>query len=464
MVYDVAIIGAGPGGYVAAIRGSQLGGRICLIEQNEVGGTCLQHGCIPTKALISSTDLLRKFQAAEEYGISLGGPIKPDLAKMMARKDQIVTNLTKGIKALLKSQGITLIKGQAAIEAPETIRVNEESGTPQVVETQKVIIATGSKPGSVPVLELDGVRIISSDDAVRLREIPERLLIVGAGAIGCEFAFIFKPLGSNITMVELMPQALPQEDTEIARTLERELKKNKIKLFTNNKVESLREEGSDLIATLTNGQEITADKILVSIGRAVNVAGLGLERLGVHRGPKGEISVNNRMETNIPGIYAIGDVVGGAMLAHVASAEGLVAVENALGGHKEMDYTVVPAGIFTSPEIGRVGLTEREAQEKGYTIKTGRFPLRALGKAQAMGELAGLVKLVADAQTDKLLGAHIIGPSATDLIHEAALAMQQGIPAKALAELIHSHPTLSEGIMEAAHSLYGQAIHLPREQ
>ena len=464
MVYDVAIIGAGPGGYVAAIRGSQLGGRICLIEQNEVGGACLQQGCIPTKALISSTDLLRKFQAAEEYGISLGCPIKPDLAKMMARKDQIVTNLTKGIKALLKSQGITLIKGQAAIEAPGTIRVNEESGTPQVVEAQKVIIATGSKPGSVPGLELDGVRIISSDDAVRLREIPERLLIVGAGAIGCEFAFIFKPLGSNITMVELMPQALPQEDTEIARTLERELKKNKIKLFTNNKVESLREEGSDLIATLTNGQEITADKILVSIGRAVNVAGLGLERLGVHRGTRGEISANNRMETNIPGIYAIGDVVGGAMLAHVASAEGLVAVENALGGHKEMDYTVVPAGIFTSPEIGRVGLTEREAQEKGYTIKTGRFPLRALGKAQAMGELAGLVKLVADAQTDKLLGAHIIGPSATDLIHEAALAIQQGIPAKALAELIHSHPTLSEGIMEAAHSLYGQAIHLPREQ
>lgn len=462
MVYDVVIIGAGPGGYVAAIRGSQLGGRICLIEQHEVGGTCLQQGCIPTKALISSTELLRKLQEAKDYGIDLEGPIKPDLTKMMARKDQIVANITKGIKALLNSYGITMIKGQAAIEAPGRIRVKEESGTGHLVEGQKVIIATGSKPGSIPGLELDGIRIISSDDAVQLREIPERLLIVGAGAIGCEFAFIFRYLGSNITMVELMSQALPQEDTEIAKTLERELKKNKIKLFTNTKVESVRNENGHLIATLTNGQDITADKILVSIGRVVNVTGLGVEQIGIQSGPRGNILVNRRMETNIPGIYATGDVLGGIMLAQVASAGGLVAVENALGGHKEIDYTVVPAGIFTSPEIGRVGLTEKQAQEKGHDIKIGRFPLRGLGKAQAMGELAGLVKLVVDAQTDKLLGAHIIGLSATDLIHEAALAMQQGIPCKDLAELIHSHPTLSEGIMEAAHSIYGQAIHLPR--
>jgi len=344
--------------------------------------------------------------------------------------------------------------------------VNGESGTKQLIEAQKIIIATGSKPGSIPGLELDGVKIISSDDAVSLQTIPEHLLIVGAGAIGCEFAFIFRALGSNITLVELMPQALPQEDTEIAQLLEREFKKKKIKLFTNNKVESVKQSDDKkyLNVILSNGQEVTVDKILVSIGRVVNTEDIGVERLGIKQGPNGNLLVNSRMETNISGIYAIGDVVGGAMLAHVASAEGIIAVENALGGHKEIDYTVVPAGIFTSPEIGRVGLTEREAKEKGYPVKIGRSPIRILGKAQAMGELTGLVKLVVDAQTDKLLGAHIIGPYATDLIHEAALAMRQGISCRDLADLIYSHPTLSEGLLEAAHSIYGQAIHLPKVQ
>jgi len=464
MVYDVAIIGAGPGGYVAAIRGSQLGGRICVIEQEEVGGTCLQLGCIPTKALISSVELLRRMRDAEKFGLRIEGDIRPDIGAIFARKDQIVANLTQGIRLLFKANRVNLIKGQARVVSPGRILVRSAGDAPaQTIEAKSIIIATGSKPASIAGLELDGVSIISSDEAVKMQDVPGRLLIVGAGAIGCEFAFIFRQLGSEITMVELMPQVLPQEDAEIARVIERELKKERIKVFTGTRVESVRE-GDDqfpLLVRLSNGQEVGADKILVSIGRQPNTAELGLDKLGIQLGSHNEIVVNRYLETNIKGIYAIGDVIGGIMLAHVASAEGIVAVENALGGNREMDYRVVPAGIFTSPEIGRVGLTEQQARERGQDIKIGRFPLRALGRAQAMGELTGLIKIISDAETGEILGGHIVGPSATELIHEIALAMCSDISCEELAELIHIHPTLSEGLMEAAHDVYNRAINIP---
>lgn len=459
----ITFIGAGPGGYVGAIRAAQRGAEVTVIEEREVGGTCLNWGCIPTKTLIASADVLHKTKNAEDFGLDFSGSVLPNIQKIMERKRKVVDTQVKGIRGLFKSWGIRLIEGRGVIVNPKKIKATLKDGSTQEIDTDKIIIATGSKPAQIPVFPFDGTKILSSDHAINLDVIPKSMIIVGAGVIGCEFAFIYREFGSDITMVEMMPRAVSTEDEEISALLERELKKNKIKLITNTGVQKVDVKENGVTATLSDGKTIEAEKVLVSIGRAVNSKNIGLEEVGVSTGKRGEIIVNEKMETNIEGIYAIGDVVGGIMLAHLASKQGLIAAENATGGNAKIKYDVIPAAIFTSPEIASVGLREHQVKAKGLQYKVGRFQFRALGKAHAMGEIAGLFKIISEEGTDKIFGAHIIGPHASDLIHEVAVAMEGGLTVQDIAHTIHAHPTLAEGVMETAEDVHGMAVHCPKK-
>lgn len=459
----ITILGAGPGGYVAAIKAAQLGVEVTVIEESEVGGTCLNWGCIPTKTLIASAELLHKIKNAESFGLELDGTVSPDIEKIVDRKNKVVSLQVKGIRGLFKSWGVNIIEGRGVIVDPKKIKVTLKDGATEEVETDRIIIATGSKPAHIPVFPFDGKRIISSDHAINPESVPKSLLIVGAGAIGCEFAFIYNEFGAEVTMVEMMPNAVSTEDEEISQTLERELKKNKIKLMTGTSVDKVDVNDNSVTVTLSDGKSVEVEQVLVSIGRAVNSKDIGLEAIGVETGQSGEIKVDSKMRTNVEGVYAIGDVTGGIMLAHLASKEGMVAVENAMGGSAEVNYDVVPSAIFTNPEIGSVGIREKQAIEKGLKYKVGRFQFRGLGKSHAMGELAGFIKIIADEETDKILGAHIIGAHASDMIHEVAVAMEKGLTTKDIAHTIHAHPTLAEGVMEAAEDVHDMAIHCPRK-
>lgn len=459
----IAILGAGPGGYVAAIKAAQLGAQVTVIEDTEVGGTCLNKGCIPTKTLLATTELIRKMKNSTEFGIEIAGQVTPNLPKIMERKNKVVSTQVRGIRSLFKSWGISLIEGRGMIVNPEKIEVQKRDGTTDIVGSDRIIIATGSRPAQLPLFPFDGEHILSSDDALTMKSVPKTLIIIGAGVVGCEFAFIFSDLGVDITMLEIMPRALSTEDPEISETLERELKKKKIKLMTGVKVTGVQGKHDGIHVHLEEDKELVAEKLLVSVGRTLNSDGIGLEALGIEKGPRGQIVANDKMETNIGGIYAIGDVTGGLLYAHVASREGIVASNNIIGFDQKMDYRVVPATIFTSPEIATVGLKEHQAVEKGIKVKIGRFQFRAIGKAHVMGEITGFIKIVSDDKSDGILGVHIVGPHASDLIHEAALAMKAGLKTKDIAETIHSHPTLSEGMMEAAEDVHGEAIHVPKK-
>ena len=463
MAVKLTIIGAGPGGYVAAIRAAQKGAQVTVVENAEVGGTCLNRGCIPTKTLIASAEALVHARRAAEFGLEVAGVVSYNLSRIRERKDKVVSTQVKGIKGLFKSWGVSLIEGRGSLLSPDMVRVVQQDGTTMDVKSDRVIIATGSRPAKIPGIPFDGESVMTSDDAVQLKRVPKSLLIIGAGVIGSEFAFIYRTFGVEVTMVEMMPRALSTEDEEMSGLIEREFKKAGIKLMANVKVERVEKDAEDMMAvSLSNGQKIRTDAILVSIGRSMNSENIGLEAVGLNRGKRGEIAVNEKMETDVSGIYAIGDVTGKILLAHVASRQGLVAVENALGGDEKMDYTVVPSGIFTMPEIGSVGLREKDAVEKGIKVRVGRFPYRALGKAHAMGEITGLVKIIADEASDKVLGVHICGAHATDMIHEGALAMKIGATARDLGNMVHAHPTLAEAMMEAAEDVHGMAIHLPK--
>lgn len=459
----LAILGSGPGGYVAAIRAAQLGAQVTVIEDTEVGGTCLNRGCIPTKALLASTELLHKTKNSTEFGIEISGQILPNFSKIMERKNKVVSTQVRGIRSLFKSWGVNLIEGKGMILGPKKIEVGKKDGSTEIVEADRVIIATGSRPAQLPLFPFDGEHILSSDDALNIKSIPKNLIIIGAGVIGCEFGFIFSELGTDVTILEMMPRAISTEDPEISEVLERELKKKKIKLMTGIKVTEVKGQHDGIHVYLEGNKELLSEKLLVSVGRTLNSEGIGLEATGIKKGLKGEIQVNERMETNIEGIYAIGDVTGGLLFAHVASKEGKIAAVNIMGGDEKMDSGVVPYAIFTSPEIASVGLREDKAVEKGINVKTGHFQFRALGKAHVMGEITGFVKIVSDQTSDRILGVHIIGPHASDLIHEAALAVKAGLKTKDIAETIHSHPTLSEGLMEAAEDVHGEAIHVPKK-
>ncbi|MEW6109122.1 MAG: dihydrolipoyl dehydrogenase [Nitrospirota bacterium] len=459
----LTILGAGPGGYVAAVKAAQLGASVTVVEDKEVGGTCLNRGCIPTKTMIASTEILSKIKDLDSFGIELNGSITPNLSKIIAKINRVVSTQVKGIKGLFKSWGITLKEGRGVLISPNEIEVTSTDGDKEKIETDKIIIATGSRPAQIPAFPFDGKKIISSTEALELTNIPKSMLVVGAGVVGCEFACIYRELGTEVTVIEMLPRAVATEDHEISELLEKELKKKKIKLITNIKVDRVDVRDDGVHAFLSDGKELISEKVLVSIGRALNSGDIGLEEIGVGKGSRGEIAVNNKMETNVPGIYAVGDVTGGILLAHIASREGIVAAKNIMGIEDIIDYNVVPSAIFTSPEVASVGLRENQAIEKGIKFRTGRFQFRALGKAHAIGEINGFIKILSEESTDKIIGAHIIGPHASDLIHEAAVAMNAGLRARDIAGTIHAHPTLSEGVMEAAEDVHGEAIHVPKK-
>ncbi len=463
----IALLGAGPGGYVAAIRAAQLGARVTVVENQALGGVCLNWGCIPSKALLAVVELGEKAKKANDLGLTLSGQVGYDVARMVARKQKVVDTLVRGIATLFKTWGIEHVAGTGELLDERTLRVVRGDGSETRVSADALVVATGSSWPNLPLFPVDGRHIITSKEALDMTAVPARLLIIGGGVEGCEFAALYSGLGTQVTIVELLPRILPLEDEEVSGVMLRELKKRTVSVCTGTTVEKLDRQGGSLTATLKDGATLTADQVLVSVGRGLNSKGIGLERAGVQVGKRGEILVNSRMETNVPGIYAIGDVTGKAMLAHVASAQGKVAVSNILGHGREINYDVVPAGIFTLPEIGRVGLTEDQARERaqaaGSDIKVGRFRHMALGKAQATGETTGLFKVIAEAKTDRLLGVHIVGSHAADLIHEAAFALHMGATAAQLADMIHAHPTLSEGLMEAAEDMEGIAIHMARK-
>jgi len=460
----IVIVGAGPGGYVAAIRAAQLGAHVTIIENQALGGVCLNWGCIPSKALLSVIDLGEKLSKAEDLGLTLAGPTAFNPIQMVARKNRVVTGLVKGIATLLKVWGVTHIEGTGALQNEQTVDIQKADSTSTSIQGDAIILATGSSWPNLPLFPVDGTLVITSKEALEINRVPDRFLIVGGGVEGCEFASLYAGLGSKVTIVEMMPRLLPLEDEEVSSLIERELKKRKVQFYTSTKVNQVTRSENVTTVTLENGASLETDMILVSVGRRFNTTGLGLEKVGVTLGESGEITVNDRLETNVPGVYAIGDVVGKAMLAHVASAQGKVAVENIVGHEQTINYNVIPAGIFTLPEVGRVGLTEQQVREQGIEPKVGRFRYVGLGKSHAVGDTVGFAKVVAHPETDAILGAHIVGVHAADLIHEAAMAMQMNATVTQMAEMIHAHPTHAEALMEAAEDIQELAIHQARKR
>ncbi|VAW38125.1 Dihydrolipoamide dehydrogenase [hydrothermal vent metagenome] len=459
--FDIVIIGGGPGGYVAAIRGAQAGAKVCVIEKQRVGGTCLNRGCIPTKALYYSAKALSAAKRAEVFGVTTG-EVSFDIAKAVARKDDVVTRLTGGIAQLLKGNGVELISGTGVITGAGKVTATLADGTAEEITAKKIIIATGSEPALIPAFKIDGESVITSTEALNLTDIPKSLLVIGGGVMGCEFATLFSKFGSEVTIVELLPTILSTEDKQVVRVIAKGFKTSGVEVLTDVMVDSVDvlndSDGGGVKTTFKDGTEIITEKVLVSIGRSFNTKDIGLDTVGVEL-ENGHIKVNEKMETTVDGIYAIGDVVGGMLLAHVASVEGEVAVVNALGGDKKMDYSVIPAGIFTDPEIASVGLREKDAKEQGLEVKVGRFPYAASGKALAMGEGDGFVQIVADSATDKILGASIVGAHATDLLGEVALAVKAGHTAQDIIDTVHAHPTLPEVVLEAAEDVHARAVH-----
>jgi dihydrolipoamide dehydrogenase len=474
----VVILGAGPGGYVAAIRAAQLGAQVTLIERDRVGGTCLNWGCIPTKTLKATTDLLDALRRARELGLALTDPVRPDVSRIMTRKREVMEIQATGILKLLNSHKVHYLQGRGEVMAPDRLLVRTPKGDAELA-ADRLILATGSSPLALSAFPFDGERILSSDHALNLAEIPGSVLIVGGGVVGCEFADILANLGTQVSVVEALPRLLPLPaiDQDSSLVLLREMKKRRITVHLNRTVER-----ADLVEGRVRAFIVPSpsaeglkerekspltkevDKLLVCVGRRPNTREMGLERLGLEMDPRGWIVANARMETNVPGVYAIGDVLGPTkvMLAHVASAEGLVAAENAMGVDSVMRYDLVPSAVFTTPEVASVGLTEAQAQEGGLNGRADVFLFRALGKAQALGEIAGHVKLVSERHTRRLLGAHMIGAHVTDLIAEATLALRMGATVEDLASTIHAHPTLSEAFMEVAHKALDAPIHSPK--
>jgi dihydrolipoamide dehydrogenase len=474
MPTQLTIIGAGPGGYVAALRAAQLGADVTLIERENVGGTCLNWGCIPSKVLITTAELLERMRRAAEFGLRLEGRIAPDMAALMARKEKVVSAQIKGIEGLLGQKRVRLIKGQAQIEAPGRVSVRTADGTMLEVAWDKLILAVGTAPATIASLPFDGEKIISSNEALGFKEVPESLVIVGGGVIGCEFACLMSALGAKVTLVEALERLvpLPSVDADCSKVLLREMKKRKVTVHLQKSVQAvhLAEDGLNVVlgpspfggtSEAIPAAPLSAKKVLVCIGRAPLTRDIGLEKLDVKLDSRGWIEVDGSMRTTAADVYAIGDVLGPQkiMLAHVASVEGRVAAENALGGRLTMDYGAIPGAIFTLPEIANVGLTEAQAVEQGLSVRTASVLFRTLAKAQVLGELAGEAKIVAEESTGRVLGVHLIGAHATDLIGEGTLAVQTGRSVDELARTIHAHPTLTEAMLEVSLKALGQALH-----
>ncbi|WP_305046085.1 dihydrolipoyl dehydrogenase [Geoalkalibacter sp.] len=455
--YDIAVVGAGPGGYVAALRAAQRGACVCLIEAGQVGGTCLNRGCIPTKALYSTALLLRRIHGAAAHGIQVDPP-RFDFAKAVARKDEVVQKLVGGIEQLLRAQGVDVYRGQASLAGEGRLRIRRPEVTAHL-RAKNIILATGSRSVRPQAFPVDGKNVLTSREILAIKELPASLLVIGGGYIGCEFASIFAAFGTRVTVVEQLPTLLARTDRHAVREVEKAFKEAGVSVRAATAVESLKVTDGLVRVGLSDGEELEVEKVLVAVGRVPNSAGLGLEQAGVRSDDKGAILVDEGMRTSQPGIFAIGDVTNIIQLAHVASYQAGIAVTNAMGGDAKADYRVVPSAIFTLPEIGQVGLTEEDAKEQGIAVKIGRFAYQASGKALCDGETQGLVKILAAADDDRILGASCVGEEASTLVAEAAAAMQAGMTAQALGRTIHAHPTLPEMLMEAAEDVHGLAVH-----
>jgi dihydrolipoamide dehydrogenase len=458
MQYDIAIIGGGPGGYVAAIYAGKNKAKVALIEKDKLGGTCLNRGCIPTKALIHSANLLTWIKEAKKFGINVDN-FHTDWRAMQQNKDTIVKTLTKGVENLLKASGVATYRGTAKLLDKNTVKITYDA-TEQTITAEKIILATGSLPADIPVPGRDLPGVITSDEALSLQELPGSILIIGGGVIGVELGYIYSTLGAQVTIVEMLPRILPRQDQEVAAELKKILEKKGIRIYTGAKVQTIEKNGGDLKTTFETGEgikSVTSEKVLMAVGRKPDIE--AFKELGIDIQKNG-VAVDDHLRTSIENIYAIGDVTGKSMLAHVASHQGITAVKNALGEDKKMDYRAVPSCIYTEPEVASVGLTEQEAREiyKGQ-IKIGKFPFVASGKALTLGARQGFVKIISDTRWNEILGVHIIGPNATELIAEAVMAIRLECTAEELADTIHAHPTLSETLMEAAFDLLGVPIH-----
>jgi dihydrolipoamide dehydrogenase len=456
--YDVAIIGGGPGGYVAAIRAAQLGLKTALIEKDRVGGVCLNWGCIPSKALLYNAELVRLFRRSQEFGISHDN-LRVDFAAAIDRSRQVVDRMVSGVEFLLQKNKVDVIKGAGTLKSKSEVAVEPEG---RIVEAGNVIIASGGFSRVLPGVQIDGRTVITSREALELREVPESVAIVGGGPVGVEFAYVYSSYGARVTIVEMLDHLLPLEDEDVSRQLERSFKQQGIAYMTRTAVKELRVvDGKAQLAVSSDGrdQELTADKALIAIGFGGNSDGLNLEAAGVAT-ERGFVQVDDRMKTNVDGVYAIGDVTGKLMLAHVASDQGVIAVEGIAGLNPgKPDYVKMPRCTYCQPQVASCGLTEAQARERGYQVKTGRFPFRANGKAMASADTDGFVKFVAEADYGEVLGVHIVGPEATDLIAEAALALGMESTVADVSRTVHAHPTLSEAVKEAALAAEGKAIH-----
>ncbi|MTK10578.1 MAG: dihydrolipoyl dehydrogenase [Clostridiaceae bacterium] len=454
----LVVIGGGPGGYVAALKAAMLGAEVTIVEKGKVGGTCLNVGCIPTKALLACSDILNTVKEAKKYGIQIEGDIKADFKTIIERKEKVVTQLVKGIEFLFESKGVKLVRGLGKLVSNKEVEVTKEDGTKESIQADKIILATGSVPVVPKFLPYDGKNVMTSDEVLNLKEQPKSIIVVGGGVIGCEIGQFLNRLGTEVKIVEMLPQLLPLEDEDVAKILQRSFKQEKLKFFVGDGISTVEVEDGKVIATLSSGKKVEAEKMLVAIGRRPYTDGLGLEELGIQT-ERGRVIVNEYLESSVEGIYAIGDLTIGPDLAHLASRQGIVAIENAvLDKKKKVSYKAIPGCIFTEPEVASVGMKEKQAKEAGINYKVGKFDFRGLGKAQAMGKFQGFVKVITD-EKDVIIGASIIGERASDMLGELTLACELGLTAEQVGEVIHPHPTLCEGIMEALHDVHKQCVH-----
>ncbi len=461
--YDLTVIGSGPGGYVAAIRAAQLGQKVAIVEADRLGGVCLNWGCIPTKALLRNAEVVTLFQRAGDFGIACDG-FKADFGEAVKRSRQIAGKFNKGVEFLMKKNTVRVYAGWGRLASPTAVQVLGDGGAvTETLQTARVLLATGSRPKAIPGLTVDGTRVLTSTEAMVLPAAPKSIVIVGAGAVGVEFADIFHAYGAEVTLVEMLPQIVPLEDAEVAQVLARSFAKRGIQVRAGAKVEQA-EVGADGVRLQLGGAgagEVRAEAVLVAVGRAPNVENLGLETVGVATGPGGFIQVNERYETSVPGVMAIGDVIGAPLLAHAASAEGIAAVEFAAGRDgQRVNPLRVPSVTYCHPQVASIGMTEAQAREAGRQVKVGKFPFQASGMAQATGDTEGFVKVVADEEYGEVLGAHIVGNGAAELIAEVGVGMTLEASVEDLVHAIPAHPTLSETIHEAFLGALGRAIHL----
>jgi dihydrolipoamide dehydrogenase len=463
MSYDLIVLGSGPGGYVAAIRAAQLGLNVGVVEKENLGGICLNWGCIPTKSLLKSAQAFEYAIHAADYGVTISGEIKPDFGAMVKRSRGVADGMSKGIKYLFTKNKIEEIKGYGKLVDKTSVEVTDESGKRTIHSAKNIIIATGARSRELPNLEQDGEKIIGYREAMNLPKQPKSMVVVGSGAIGSEFAYFYQSIGTEVTLIEFLPNVVPNEDEEVSKLLERSFKKMKMKVLTNASVESVDTSGKLCKVTVKTkkGEEIIeAEIVLSAVGIAPNLENIGLEDLGIVL-EKGRVKVNEFYQTNVETVFAIGDIIAGPALAHVASAEGIVCVEKIAGLNPHpIDYSTIPGCTYTNPEVASLGMTEQKAKEAGHEIKVGKFPFSASGKASASGQKDGFVKLIFDAKYGELLGAHLIGANVTEMIAELVVAKKLEITGHELIKSIHPHPTMSEAIMEAAAAAYGEVIHL----